>query len=404
MQLLMQMVRTKLIIPAMFSKNMKNKIIRIYSLVIVSIFAILSFPVQASAVSNFPQMMYGNPSAKIGSETYYGGLGGTYAVYNPDPNSSYGFDKVKVTSGCNLYIDPASFVSCFILGTGVNGTPPTGANRMMHSQTTVDGFVAYEMPVLYFGGANIYGDVSGSLNYLKFWGKNMSRGATNSDGVSWDLGSYAFNPASQFVWSSDQFKQYESKLANLAAEGMKINSRTDFAGQSNFWLQQYKTLGGENLFASASSDRIAGIAKYPDGQVWTVDGNVTLDSTSPITINNKGTIIIRGGNLTVNAGVDLVNSTSNPGRLGIVVMKDPVTGIGGNCTFKGNNHINAMVMCEATLSTQGNVDMTGSFVAKQFNINQTFSAFFQYDPIFDDNQPPGFRDLNLSRTTEIGNR
>lgn len=388
-----QSVVMKLHIIVRFSKSMKNKFLKINTLGIVSIFTILILPTFAHAASNFPQMMYGDTQAKVGTKVYHGGLGGTYAVYNPDRNSSYGFDKNKA-SACSLFSSSVISASCFVLGTGELGTGAAGSNRMMNSKTTVGGLVAYWMPVLYFGGININGDVSGNLGYLlKFWGQNLYKGTDTADGASWNLGNYAFNSDSQFIWNGEKFNQYKAKIATLAGSQTAVIDPALLTNASVFSLQN------SNLIVDGSSEE----SLYPDGKIWVVNGDLTL--TDDITFRGKGTIIVKG-KLTVSSGFDAkVNDSYKSSRLGIIVLGNGGASGAGDCNFAGNNKVTAMMMCENSFNVNGNAEFTGSFVSHEFPSSiATHSVKFQYDAAFDDNQPPGFRDLKLSASQEVGNK
>ncbi|MEI6498703.1 MAG: hypothetical protein WCO23_01945 [bacterium] len=80
----------------------------------------------------------------------------------------------------------------------------------------------------------------------------------------------------------------------------------------------------------------------------------------------------------------------------------------GNCSFGGNNNIHAAVFCEKKLvviNDSSNVDLTGAFVAKKFNIaDQSKNIRFYYDPKTEINWPPGFRYFDLSQLNEVANK
>ncbi|MDO8444404.1 MAG: hypothetical protein Q7S80_02790 [bacterium] len=362
------------------------------SLVVVFVVA------QARAASGFPEVMSGNTTVTINGQTVYGGLNGNYAILNSDTSASYGFKKSTLYSSC--LSDTAGPV-CFILGTGVDGSNLFGTQggRLMTAKTTIDGDVVYEIPALLFSGLNINGDVSGDdLGYLKFWSSaNLLRGnGTTGDGVGWNLGNYAFNPKAQVKLDSELGKQYSAKLATLAGSGT-ILTASAFSLRANYYLQA----GGSAIFTNSVTPDDS--AKYPDGKVWVINGTGTTTINFDATYHGKGTIIINGGNLVVNQNTDLQAEPSTDSRLGIIVLKNG-NALGGNCTFNGNNKVQAMVFCENKFTALGNGEFTGSFVASDFEINPSSSVLFSYDPAFDSSQPPGFRNLAMPGTKEVGNQ
>ncbi len=78
---------------------------------------------------------------------------------------------------------------------------------------------------------------------------------------------------------------------------------------------------------------------------------------------------------------------------------------GGNCIYNGGGEINAMFLCKGTLTVQDNSQMTGSFVAKNFNVGANpvnVNFFFDYN--IDSHVPPGFRTLIVPKSSEVGNK
>lgn len=382
--------------------------------IFLAVLLALSGAAKARAASGFPEIMIGETKIQAGSQTYFGGLGGDFAVFNPDPNSSYGFDKEKLSglSACQLYGGVTANPLCFFLGTGTAGVGDPGTGRMMTAKTIVDGKVAYELPALFFGGINVNGDVSGNLSYLKFWGKNLYQGnGTSIENKSWYLGpSYKLNPAAQIDWESGKFFQYRDKILTLADSATKLAYPEGiFSTGGDIYLQGRTLADSDNSEASL----------YPEGKIWVIEDN-PLDISGNVRYHGKGTIIVRTshvrnvslypdgvdpeakGNFSLLADKSLLPYDQNS-RLGIMIVNnDPNES--QMCDFEGNNKVKVMMLCDGNLTTKGNADMTGSFVAWDFVIDKNYSVRFAYDATLDDNQPPGFRDLNLSKTTETGNR
>ncbi len=357
-----------------------------------------------AAPAGLPELMVGATTVTIGGQTFSGGMTGNYAVLNNDTNASYGFNTATTNGlwqpGC---LDQTFFGVtglCFVLGTGLNGSILASTDRLMTSRTTVNGVVVYELPALLFSGINVNGDVSGNLSYLKNWGtNNLNENSDNSNtGAAWNLGtSYTFNPAAQVKIGSDEYKNYQAKLATLAGSGTVIDA-TSLISAPNLYLQS------DNITNPGNNEA----AKYPEGKVWVVNGGLSLNSVRYF--SGVGTIIIRSGSFQLAKNAQLLPDPAVPGsRLGIIVMDQNGPQSWGNCIFPGNNKVKAMVFCASTLSAswiETNLldEFTGSFVANDFLISPSSSVFFTYDPAFDDNQPPGFRDLISPASKEIGNK
>jgi hypothetical protein len=331
---------------------------------------------------------------------FYSGLGGNYAILNTDAGSNYSFDTTVTgvdQAGCqNQSFE--SVVACFILGTGPTGRPHV-SGRLMTSQTTINGQIVYELPVLYYGGVNINGDTSGNFDnryLLKFWSsKNLNRGTSTTDGNAWNLGNYQFNPQAQVNTLSPVYNQYRAKVLTLAGSGTNIPSLTGiFATGGDIYLQK------DNIFGPASEDQAG---TYPEGKTWSIknpDFRIN-PSNGKITYHGIGTLIIQG-NFTLGNNISIVPQDPAKDRLGIIVLKND-SGTDGNCTFGSGSQVTAMVFCQNTLTANNNSLFIGSFVANDFTINGD-SLQFVYDPAFDDNQPPGFRNLILPTSTEVGNK
>jgi len=365
---------------------------------LISLFLLLLWAGMAEA-AGFPEMMQGSTKVIINGGVYYGGLTGNFAVYNPDPDSTYGFDFSKFGTKGSCLIDSTLTPACFFLGRGASGQTSAGSGRLMTGRTMLvkggDTIVAYETPVLYLGGINISGDVAGSgFDYLKLWGQSMieSGDSPSNTGAAWQIGNYEFNPEAQVVLSSDGFKQYHDKILALAGDGVSVNS-SDFTDKTAMFLQADSA---STLFTDlAQTDK----DKFPDGKVWVVNGNLNVNS--PITYYGLGTIIINGGDLTMEDGAQFLPADENS-RLGIIVLKDAV-GLYGNSNFSGGNKVKAMEFAEGTIYGGNYSVLTGSFVASDFNFETGASVSFQYDTIFDGQQPPGFRTLKLPQAGETGN-
>lgn len=281
-----------------------------------------------AAGEKMPTMMTGKTKITTAlGEIYYGGMTGNYAVYNQEPNSTYGFDFTKFgsfnVSGEQCLGAGISMPTCFFLMKGASSDLTSVPGRMMVSRTyaTVvggDPYPIYELPALFLGGINVFGDVykgSGTaLDGLKLWGSNLSEGTGTgtTDGASWNLKSYTFNPDAQTTWTSDDFKKNSEKIDTLAGEGTVV-SAASFSGAAGATINLY--LQNSSLTVVGTSEA----AKYPEGKTWVVNGGLSVEPDITYRYYGVGTIIVRG-NFIAKSGVDFVPANPDTDRLGIIVL------------------------------------------------------------------------------------
>jgi len=300
----------------------------------------------AAPDENLPTMMVGQTIVErsVDNKKQYGGLAGNFAVFNPDPNMHYGFNRTTGT-----YLDSLSCLLgkvipgttyCYKLGTGPNGADNAGTGRLMVSRTYVypqgetTPLVSLEIPALFFG-SNVVGDAYSGNDYLKnfaFWGRNLARNGSNASeleaaGVSWKLGSnYDLNPDAQSKWSPSDTKEFNQRIKDLADEATVLTENDlGLTVPTVNWYLQAKNAGCFTIATSVCNDS----EKYPDGKVWVVNlESSQLKITKNITYKGKGTIIIKGGGttagtggLSVGEGISITPATEAD-KLGIIVLKE----------------------------------------------------------------------------------
>jgi hypothetical protein len=298
-----------------------------FLLAIVPALVVLTAPNFSFAAPGMPEIIAGKTTITSDGKTYYAGMTGNYAIYNRDPNSTYGFDNSTTglfpTGGANCIDSLAVSPVCFLMVKGNPGSYTNVSGRMMISRTYAslpggDDVSIYELPALFLGGINVFGDVykgSGTaLDSLKLWGSNLSEGTGTgtTDGASWNLKSYTFNPDAQTTWTSDDFKKNSEKIETLASEATVVRA-ADFSGPTG---------AIKNLYLQNPSLTVAGTSeatKYPEGKTWVVDGGLSVGPNITYRYYGIGTIIVKG-NFIAKSGVDFVPNNPNTDRLGIIVL------------------------------------------------------------------------------------
>lgn len=338
-------------------------------------------------------------AAPTGSTTvtsdFYGGFTGNEVVFNSSKNTGlnnasgtdelFGFKEDPLVACITAaLIGTTGYTPCF------QSNVPTAGIKVMPSRTSVNGVPLLETSALNYPQQVVVGDAYGSLDNFAFWGRNLhAAGGTAGSDASWTFDSYAMDPNAQAKWGSAEFLKNNNKIAVLEGEAPAVN--TDIGSTRTNWYLQTPTSTSSSTMLSGNTN--AEIDKYPEGKVWKVDGNLTLDTA--VRFYGKGTIIVNG-NLTINK--DILPATTGENRLGFIVL--------GTATIPGvatinNSKVQASIYCPGTISVgSGNNILTGSFVASAFNISSS-NARFYYDYDLDSAWPPGFRLLNMPHPDEV---
>jgi hypothetical protein len=189
-----------------------------------------------------------------------------------------------------------------------------------------------ELPVLFYSSRTVVGDaVMPNYDNFALWGKNLAQKKTagsidSAVGASWALGGYEINAKSQSAWGTDtegEYAKFNEKIQTLAKSGTIILSSelNPVTGNSvNLYLQ---TLNADiNTSEGTTGPSGTQIAKYPEGRVWVVNGNVSIPAGKTITYYGIGTLIIRGGNLVVGDGAKIKPNNEKDDKLGIIVLEN----------------------------------------------------------------------------------
>lgn len=373
---------------------------RRYILIIISFSAIFLAPILASAsAGDLPDIMTGQTTVKNmdTGNVYYGGMTGNEVILNYVPLIStdpagqmfLGFNKDKLIGSadptCLNGITSLSEAQCF----KSNQTNFAGKTiKVMNSRTTVNGIPMLEVATLLYPDATVSGDVYGDLSNFNFWGRNLHTGAGAANlGQTWKLAGYTPDSNSQSSMSSPNYDEFLNKINNLYADN-KITPISSIPGSHTWNLQNNSVaIGGGEI----------DLLKYPEGRIWSLgDSNPATDSLSlsgTYTYYGKGTLIIKG-NLTALADTKIVSGGGDGDHLGIIVLGTGADG--GTCNFGARTEINAYVFCQNQMKISYGSTFSGAFATKQFsNGASVVGTRFSYDPLSNNQIPPGFRYLNL---------
>jgi hypothetical protein len=340
-------------------------------------------------VYELPEVMVGQTEVVFPSEgnlTYFGGMTGNEAIFNPDSSVLLGFGNSRLTNsssqvpaGCYDLDFLSSPSQCFIL------SPGSTSIQAMVSRTSVDNNTKLETAAILYPNNLVIGDVSTDGSYLDnfaFYGRNLnqsSRSSTSGDFATWELANYTFNPQAQASYSESQKAYFDNKINNLVGEGKDVGEGVVKNNHNRWYMQSINGLTGGNLEANI----------YPEGKIWNInygnDGVVTL--RGDYKYQGIGTLVI-DGNLTIFGNTSILPAGTSD-SLGIIVK--------GDVTIEGNVKLNAAIFATGKINISGNiVDAQGSYVAKGFDIPSARRYVrFRYDYKLDDNWPPGFRFFSM---------
>jgi hypothetical protein len=308
-----------------------------YILLSLIVFAI-TVPDVRAASDRLPQVMVGQ-SLMTTEDVYgridmtvYGNTSGNYAIYNTGANLlSYEHNPASLSEGVLKCYDsiPSDSISnlslpCFIHKYTVANQ--TQAVRAMSGTTYVDGIAEYQIPAIYLYSRTIVGDaVMPDYNNFAFWGKSLAQsnnaGEIDADtGAAWALDGYQINNKSQSSWEADtdgEYAKFDEKIQTLVKSGTVIsNSKLEPAGTTSTLFLQ---ILGPDITIDDLSTTTARNAKYPEGRVWVINGNVAIPAGKTIIYRGIGTIIIKG-NLVVGDGTKIVPNDEKVDKLGIIVL------------------------------------------------------------------------------------
>jgi hypothetical protein len=383
---------------------MMNKIAKktFFSIIVA---AFLLIPVFADAEESdfFPnvlngQLMIERSAGLANNNHYFDGMGGNEAVVNWGNDYLFEFTE-NASKGCAGTSDITSLVPCFIL------SAPTGfSGQIMRSLTYLNGTAEIETGALIYPRKSIIGDVYGTtgvnLPGFKQFGKNLyqSGGGTGGSTAFYQIGNYKFNPSAQAAWNDGNNKAMADTVSRLKEDtkGLQSNNVVLSTRNWNTGLTNFDGICGGSTTCDDQN-------QYPNGRVWGNPSDIgdvnigfgTPVAPNPLNYNKKATVLVQSGNLNINVNIIKKNTISS---LGFIVEN-------GNVVIQNSSPKKIVVEAsifapKGTITVIGNnIDLIGSFVAKDFIINginggaATYNINFIQDTRPSDVRPPGFRDL-----------
>lgn len=266
--------------------------------------------------------------------------------------------------------DFAKATNLFILG----GNFP-GSLKLLNSRTSVNGSIKATTAVLREVGVNVFGDSNNALGSYNYWGKHLRATSDNSDSNAfWQQKSYQFNPSAQAYWNSGNNATMIETIARLLQNAKPLSN-----GSTNSLTGIFN-----GICYPVAANTCTEANQYSDGRVWYSNGSVSV--SGGVTYSNKATIIVKNGDLAISGNLSADQNSS----IGFIVQNGSV-----NITNStGSKKINAsfFVPKGSINIPDSNIDLTGSFVANDFNVHGSNINFIQ-DTRGESAWPPGFRDL-----------
>lgn len=146
-----------------------------------------------------------------------------------------------------------------------------------------------------------------------------------------------------------------------------------------------------NPLAEAEPSNATNNPGRPEGTVWVHHGNLTLDAAS---FANRGTIVVIGGDVTIQGNLEYVSNSRN-NSLGVIVLAE--NGVGGNVTVTdGATQLVGAYYLTGTMRFAGTADvpshMSGTIAASEIQFGP-IDLIIEYDPRIVVTPPPGFSDI-----------
>ncbi len=316
------------------------------------------------------------PSDGSGSYSleYYGGTRGNEAIINYLSDDPLGFD-VDALQEADCYTDSSK--ECFIL------TPSGTMFFIIHGRSYVGNVAVSDLASLVYPPGMITGDTYNiDPSNFYYFGKNLQQNpspdCSGFECATWVVSGSDIIEGVQSYYDSDSgfLTNYQE---NLLAESESISSpRSKLSSELRWYLT------AENLSEFNNSDS----SNYPDGKVWSIDGNFTINfpvGRPAHEYSGIGTIFV-DGNLTIKE--DILAKNQSEDFLGLIVD--------GDVKIEDGADVNAAIICSGTLSTSGSsrAKLTGSFVADDFNF-RTAGTEIQYRVGLENHWPPGFRYIKM---------
>lgn len=382
--------------------------------VLILLFATAIFlPALPVEAVDFAEPLVGHTTVEKTDHTIiHDGMGGNEVVFNPNPETTIGFNKNNLETCATAMSDMDilsidDIIRCFYMDNAAYNS------MLLTSRTKRDGYSEVETAAFIYDKlirGDVYGLNSGAINF-KLQGRNLKQRTADVDNETWASNDILNDKAqAYFTASSEQAKSIRKKIANMAAEAKVVNANTLVAAPIWYLQKSDLTTGG-----------VDESSLYPEGKTWLISGCGVVGSTDVCAklslpqyqYVGKGTLIFLppGNNeraeFELNSSVSIKpfnNSTNH--SLGIIVAGRDANGdvadnsANAKVIFNGKNSIEAAMLVLGSINAgSGGLTGIGSFVAQEFNFGTAskYSLLFQYDPRLENNWPPGFRYFNMPR-------
>ena len=311
---------------------------------------------------------------------YYGGTRGNEAIINyltqdNNPDDFIGFDPdALVDKDC--YTD--SQKECYKL------TPAETMFGLMRGRSYVGNVPVTEVASLVYPPGVIIGDTyNENLDNFYYYGRNLKQnsgsGSCSGSGcASWVVSGSGIQSGVQSYYDEESgfLKNLRENLSGEAEE-LARSSLNNLVW--NLTAQDNTKFNIINYDIDSS---------YPDGKVWVVDGNTTIDyfgARPEHKYQGLGTIFVKG-NLTIKE--DILPENQSEDFLGFIVT--------GDVTIADGADVDAAIISGGTIKTSGasRAQLTGSFVASRFEFN-TVGTIIKYRIGLENHWPPGFRYIKM---------
>jgi len=334
-----------------------------------------------------PSMLWGRASVttKPGtseSMVYFSQPQATMAIRNTAPGFLLNFEY---SVDCLLGITDTN-ISCFKF------SQPSDT-KVLNSKTYVNEVLKSAVAALKYPPVNVTGSTYSvsDLGDFAYWGRHLRQTGDNySRNAFWQAMDYQFNPAAQAVWTGSN-QTVNNTIDRISADAKDIGS---IASGWSAPVSSFHAICG--LITNPTPNNCSELNQYPEGRSWIYHKTTDLEIRE-LHYYNRATVIIENANLILDGSIISQDDLSNLGfivRNGDVTISnpDPAKSIKINASFFVPN---------GTIRVPGytgyNITLTGSFVAKDFDISDTSGSNINFvqDTRGENAWPPGFRELQL---------
>jgi len=341
-------------------------------------FTILIFtPATAQAEIDLPEIMIGQTeiTETLNGRTHNGGFIGSQSILNSQPETSLsddgflGFNETRLADGCLLD------ARCFELNRLNTGIDLLTSRTYIYNQAQTETAALYYLPKIVKG--DIYSKNS-QFNDTKFFGDHLYLGGDPISGsnAKWQLGDYQISDRALVAWDLGNFaknQEMERNIRQLINQAKTVDS----AVVNN----NCAAAGAVGCSRFPSPDLIYGDdADYPEGRVYYVDGNLTIDHKPAFIDNFRATIIVNG-DLTINNNFGI--SIPEDSNFGLIVLGNI------NISGTGNQLLRSAIFTPNKVTLSGSFAFLGALTCGDLDISGITNMRIDYDESLLLTPPPG---------------